>query len=93
MKSLLFPSLLFILFIAGCENKPVVPLPAGEMTEYRDPGFGFKIKYPKDWKQMGSAGNAVFAPSQDVINKFQDPATGLEGGMVTAQVIKYAGRI
>jgi hypothetical protein len=92
MKSLLFTSLLFILVLAGCENKPVVPLPAGEMNEYRDPGFGFKIKYPKDWKQMGSAGNAVFAPSQDVINKFQDPATGLEGGMVTAQVIKYDGK-
>jgi len=80
-----------MLFI-GCEEKKAEPVPVGEMSEYKDPGYGFKIKYPKDWKQFGTTGKAVFAQSQEVIDKFQDPATGIEGAMATAQVIKYDGK-
>ncbi|MBI1807692.1 MAG: hypothetical protein HYR76_11635 [Ignavibacteria bacterium] len=92
MKSfVMFTILLAILFV-GCAEKKVEPLPVGVMNEYRDPGYGFKVKYPKDWKQMGTTGNAVFAPSQDVVDKFQNPTTGIEGGMVTAEVLKYEGK-
>jgi hypothetical protein len=41
---------------------------------------------------MGTAGSAVFTTSPDVVAKFQDPASGLEGGMVTAEIIKLDGR-
>lgn len=91
MKSILVASLLFAFILAGCTNPPATPLPAGEMNDYRDVGYGFKVKYPKEWKQMGTAGKAVFAASPDVVLKFQDPASGLEGGMVTAEIIKLEG--
>jgi len=92
MKSILVASLLFAFMLGGCSKPPVTPLPVGEMNDYRDVGYGFKLKYPKDWKQMGTAGAAVFALSQDVVDKFQDPAGGLEGGKVTAAIIKFEGR-
>lgn len=92
MKSILAASLMFAFILAGCSNPPATPLPVGEMNDYRDPGYGFKVKYPKDWKQMGTAGKAVLAPSQEVLQKFQDPAAGVEGGMVTAEILKLEGR-
>ncbi len=92
MKSLII-CVLFIAFIAGgCQQKKVEPLAVGDMNEYKDPGYGFKIKYPKDWKQLGTTGKAVFAQSQEIIDKFQNPSTGLEGAMVTVEVVKYEGK-
>jgi hypothetical protein len=92
MKSILVASLLFAFILGGCSNPPATPLPVGEMNDYRDVGYGFKVKYPKEWKQMGTAGKAVFAASPDVVTKFQDPASGLEGGMVSAEIIKLEGK-
>ncbi len=92
MKSILAASLLFAFILAGCSKPPVTPLAVGEMNDYRDVGYGFKLKYPKEWKQMGTAGAAVFAASQDVVDKFQDPASGLEGGKVSASIIKLEGK-
>ena len=62
MKSILAAGLLFVLILAGCENKPATPLPVGEMNDYRDVGYGFKLKYPKEWKQMGTAGKLLRPP-------------------------------
>ena len=83
---------LIALFVYGCTEQKVEPIHPTEMNEYRDPGYGLKIKYPKDWKQMGTAGKAVFAKSQDVIDKFQNPQTGIEGGMMIVEVIRYEGK-
>jgi len=90
MKAYCVLSILAFLLI-GCSEKKVAPLPVGEMNEYRDPGFGFHIKYPKDWKQFGAAGKAVFAQSQEVIEKFQNPTGGIEGTMVIVEVIPIRG--
>ena len=92
MKSLVLLIAFFALFIIGCEEKKLEPVAGGEMSEYKDPGYGFKIKYPKDWKQLGTTGRGVFAKSQEIIDKFQNPSIGIEGAMVTAQVIKYDGK-
>ncbi|HTY36778.1 MAG TPA: PsbP-related protein [Bacteroidota bacterium] len=91
MKSLLV-SLLFVgLFMSGCEQKKLEPIAVGEMNEYKDPGYGFKIKYPKEWRSIGTTGKAVFCKSQEVANKFIDPSTGEEGAEVVAEVQKYGG--
>lgn len=80
-----------ILFLAGCGEKKAENVPVGEMTAYRDPGYGFSIKYPKDWKQLGTVGKAVFAKSEDVVLRFQDFKSGEPGGMVTVTVVEYKG--
>jgi hypothetical protein len=92
MKSISMLFIAFAFLFVACEEKKVEPLPVGEMSEYKDPGYGFKIKYPKDWLQLGTTGNAVFSKSQEVIDKFQNPSTGIEGAMVTVQVIQYGGK-
>ena len=91
MKSFLSISIaIFFLFI-GCSKK-IEPVKVGEMNEYKDPAFGFKIKYPKEWKNLGQAGKAVLTQSQEVINKFMDPKSGTDGAMVTVEAIRYTGR-
>ncbi|MBI5022066.1 MAG: hypothetical protein HZB59_11580 [Ignavibacteriales bacterium] len=90
MKSFLLVTIAFLLLFTGC-GKKAEPVKVGELNEYKDPAFGFKIKYPKEWKNFGEAGKAIFAKTQEVVNKFLDPRTGEEGAQVTVQVIKYAG--
>lgn len=92
MKSYLSIVALIVLFVIGCAPKKAAPVPVGEMIEYRDPGYGFKIQYPKDWKQLGSMGNATFAKSQEVITRFQDFKAGEPGGMVGVTAIEFAGK-
>src|SRR6516225_11205206 len=92
MKSILIYILAIAALYIGCEQKKLEPVPVGEMSEYKDPGYGFRIKYPSNWKQLGTTGKAVFAMSQDVIDKFQNPTTGIEGAMVTAEVIPFEGK-
>ncbi len=83
----LFLSLAFI----SCENK-LEQVKVGEMSEYRDPAFGFKMKYPKEWLQLGAAGKALFCKSLEVANKFLDPRTGEPGAQVIVEVLKYDGK-
>ncbi|HLX12723.1 MAG TPA: PsbP-related protein [Bacteroidota bacterium] len=90
IKRLLLFAITSILFIVGCEKK-IEPVPVGEMTSYKDPGYGFTIQYPANWVQLGTVGNAVFTKSQDVVNKFMDPTTGEAGAMVTVKVLEYTG--
>ena len=92
MKSLMLSCTLAVLLISGCSEKKLEPVPVGEMNDYKDPGYGFKIKYPKEWKQLGTTGKALFAKSQEVVEKFQNPTTGEEGAMVGAEVMKYDGK-
>ncbi|MBI4548119.1 MAG: hypothetical protein HY707_09070 [Ignavibacteriae bacterium] len=91
MKSSLVFIFMLVFFIIGCEKK-LEPVPVGEMNEYRDPAYGFKIKYPKEWLQLGTAGKAVFARSQEVVNKFIDPQSGEAGAQVMAEIVQYGGK-
>jgi len=91
MKSSLLTIVTILFFFIGCEKK-IEPVKVGEMNEYKDPAYGFKIKYPKEWKNFGQAGKAIFAKSQEVLNKFIDPRTGEEGAQVTVEVIRYFGK-
>ncbi len=90
MKFFLNFCIISVFLIVGCEKK-IEPIKVGEMNEYRDPAFGFKIKYIKDWKNFGEAGKAIFAKSQEAMNKFMDPRTGEEGAQLTVLVIRYTG--
>jgi hypothetical protein len=92
MKSNIIFAALIALFVIGCQPKKPEPVPVGQMTDYRDPGFGFSIKYPAEWKSLGSMGNATFAKSQDVVARFQDFKSGEAGGMVTVTATEYAGK-
>ncbi len=92
MKSTALLCVLFTLLLGGCAEKKLEPVAVGEMTDYKDPGYGFKIQYPKDWRQLGNTGKALFAKSQEVVEKFQNPTTGDEGAMVSAEVIRYEGK-
>lgn len=80
------------LLAAGCGKTEVPPVPVGEMNEYRDPGFGFTIKYPGHWIQIGEAGKAIFTQSQEMRMKFIDPSQGIEGGLVQVEVLPLEGR-
>jgi len=89
MKRILWLCCVLLFAFAGCQNK-VEQVQVGQLNDYKDPAYGFKIKYPKDWKQLGTAGKAVFAKSQEVVDKIQvDPKTGEEGAIVTVKVIPY----
>ncbi len=92
MKHFMLFLVLITLVLAGCGEQKVEMIPVGEMNQYTDPGYGFKISYPKDWKNLGTTGKAVFAKSQEVLDKFLDPRTGIEGEQVTVEVVPYAGK-
>ncbi len=91
MKYAYLICLILLLLLQACEKK-TQPVPVGQMNEYRDPGYGFKIQYPQEWKQFGTTGKAVFAKSQEVLNRFLDPTSGEPGGAVTVEVIRYMGK-
>lgn len=94
MKLLTLLAALAVLFLAaGCGKTEVAPVPVGKMNEYKDPGFGFTIQYPENWKQLGTTGKALFTESQDMASKFIDPSKGIEGGRVLVEAIPFAGRI
>ncbi|HLF15453.1 MAG TPA: hypothetical protein VI932_11260 [Bacteroidota bacterium] len=99
MKSLTFVTrlpalmLLLILWIPwGCGKTEVAPVPVGKMNEYRDPGYGFAIQYPENWKQLGTIGKALFTESQEMAAKFIDPSRGIEGGRVVVEALPYMGK-
>jgi hypothetical protein len=90
-RTILFLVMIPVFFI-GCSEKKVEPLPVGNMELYTDPAYGFKISHPVEWKNYGVAGKAVFAKSQEVLDKFLDPRTGIEGEQVTVEVLPYGGK-
>jgi hypothetical protein len=91
MKYVALVCLLLILLLSACEKK-TEPVPVGQMSEYRDPGYGFTIQYPQEWKQLGTTGKAVFVKSQEVLNRLMDPTAGEPGAAVTVEVIRYMGK-
>jgi len=89
MNRILFILAGILFVLSGCGKKPLEPVPVGEMNPYRDPVYGFQIQYPKDWKQLGTAGKAVFTRTQEVLDKFLDPRAGEEGAAVIVEVVRY----
>jgi hypothetical protein len=97
MKPLTLPAALAILLsllllAAGCGKKEVLPVPVGKMNEYKDPGFGFTMQYPENWKQLGTTGKALFTESQEMADKFIDPTKGIEGGRVLVEALPFEGK-
>ena len=90
MKQLTILVIAISILLVGCEKK-IEPVKVGELTEYKDPAFGFKIKYLAEWKSLGEAGRAKFSKSQQVIEKFLDPRTGEEGAEVSVEMREYKG--
>lgn len=64
------------------------PVKVGVLKEYKDQLFGFKIKYPAEWKQLGQAGSARFYQSNAVADKFLEP--GKPGELGTEVMILVA---
>lgn len=92
MKTFYVLGLLSAMLLIGCGEHKVEPVKVGEMSDYRDPAYGFKIHYPKEWKMLGTTGKAVFAKSQAVLDRFIDPRSGEPGAQVTVEVVQFAGR-
>jgi hypothetical protein len=84
--------LLLGLLVFGCQPKKPDPVPMGTPNTYTDQAYGFSVQYPQTWQQLGAVGKAVFAKSQEVIEKFQDVSSGEPGGMVTVSVVELQGK-
>ncbi|MGA9119028.1 MAG: hypothetical protein WB699_06645 [Bacteroidota bacterium] len=73
---------LMLLSLVGCGKKEVVPLPVPELTDYRDPGYGFHISYPSTWMTNAEVGRALFFSTQDVDKRFLDPDGSYPDGAI-----------
>lgn len=63
-----------VLLSGGCGGgQKVEPVAVGEMQEYRDPGIGFSIQYPKGWMSDAQVGRARLYNAPDVDKKFLEP--------------------
>ncbi len=81
------------LWLAGCSSETkVTPVPVGAMDEYRDPGYGFVVKFPKGWISDTQVGQARFYSTQGSDMKFRDPTTSdyPDGAMISVEVTKTA---
>ena len=85
-----FGMLLLGLVIIGCGGqKKTPPVPVGQMEEYRDPGYGFRISYPQGWLSSTEVGHAQFFSQPDVDKKFLDPTGAFPNGvLIEVSVIK-----
>ncbi len=71
-----------VLSLTGCGKKEVVPVPVPEMTDYRDPGYGFHVAYPKAWLTNAEVGRVLFYSAQDVDKRFLDPDGAFPDGAI-----------
>ncbi len=85
-----FLALAATLWATGCSKEKKIDLiPVGETVEYRDPGFGFRLKYPKEWVSATEIGRARFYSAEEVDKKFLDPTGPYpNGAMIAIDVIK-----
>ena len=77
--------LILVIWSQGKEREPVQ---VGEMQEYRDPGIGFSIQYPRGWIANAQVGRAYFYNDHDVEQKFLDPRGSHAAGVVIAITAK-----
>lgn len=93
MKKILYLSLFVFLaiLVISCTKK-VEPPKIESYKEYKDPMYGFEIKYPSKWMQLGQPGNAQFYQSQSVKEKFISPGDpGELGNEVIVRVKNLKG--
>lgn len=77
------------LSIPGCGKKEVALLPVPDMTDYRDPGIGFHISFPKTWLTNAEVGRALFFSTQDVDKRFLDPEGAYpDGAIIEVSLVK-----
>lgn len=83
-------SLLAAILLIGCGEKKMEPVAVGEMQEYKDPGFGWSLSYPKDWPVVNAeVGRARFYNATGVDSKFRVPnEPGTIGAEISVDVIK-----
>jgi hypothetical protein len=83
-------SLLAAILLIGCGEKKMEPVAVGEMQEYKDPGFGWSLSYPKDWPVVNAeVGRARFYNATGVDSKFRVPnEPGTIGVEISVDVIK-----
>lgn len=76
--------------LIGCEQKKMEPVMAGEMQEYKDPGLGWSISYPKDWPLVSAeVGRARFYNATGADLKFRVPnEPGTLGVEIAVNVVK-----
>lgn len=94
MKKIIYLSLfLFLaLMIFSC-GKKIQPPKIENYKEYKDALYGFTIKYPDIWMQLGQPGYAQFYQSQSVKDKFISPGQpGELGNEVYVQVKNLEGK-
>ncbi|RCK77551.1 MAG: hypothetical protein IGBAC_1860 [Ignavibacteriae bacterium] len=94
MKKIFYSSMILFLalFIISC-GKKIEPPKIEKYKEYKDPIYGFTIKYPEIWMQLGQPGNAQFYQSQSVKDKFISPGQpGELGNEVLVQVKNLEGK-
>lgn len=86
-----FVSLVLTLVVAGCGGKKKTePVQVGEMAEYRDAAYGYRIKWPKGWIQDAEVGvRAKFYNAPDVEKRFLDPTGPYPDGVaITVEITK-----
>ncbi len=83
-------AMLAALALMGCAEKKMEPIPVGEMQEYRDPGFGWSISYPKNWPTpLAEVGRARFYNERGVDQKFTVPnEPGTLGAEIKVTAVK-----
>jgi hypothetical protein len=92
MNTKLFLLTLAAIALIGCGDKKMEPVKVGEMTEYKDPGLGWSISYPKDWPQVSAeVGRARFYNAAGVDSKFRVPnEPGTIGAEIAVDAVKGA---
>jgi hypothetical protein len=90
MKTMFSLLALSALAFFGCGDKKMDPIAVGEMQEYKDPGLGWSISYPKDWPvRNAEVGRARFYNATGVEQKFRVPnEPGTIGAEIAVDIVK-----
>jgi hypothetical protein len=78
------------MLLLGCGGKKTVtPVAVGEMQEYRDPLYGFRLQFPKEWTNQSEAGRTRIYNSLDGVRRFMEPAGDIaDGAVISVDITK-----